>query len=124
MFTRTPAELQTLISNVDQAIYNHNRWYEALIATLMCRLPYDEHDIHEESFRRCRFGQWLYGEGQRLLGDHPSFAAIEGEHRRMHQLAARLLLATAEGHYDRRSGFRAVFQRTEEFASGNYDSEA
>lgn len=98
MFIRTPAELQTLISNVDQALYNHDRWYDALIATLMCRLPYDERDVHEESFRRCRFGQWLYGEGQRLLNDHASFSAIEGEHRRMHQLAARLLLASADGH--------------------------
>jgi diguanylate cyclase len=97
MFTRTPAELQTLISNVDQAIYNHDRWHEALVTTLMCHLPYDEHDVHEESFRRCRFGQWLYGEGQRLLSDHASFPALEGEHRRMHQLAARLLLAAAEG---------------------------
>ena len=97
MFTRTPSELQTLISNVDQAIYNHDRWYEGLIATLICHLPYDEHDVHDESFRRCRFGQWLYGEGQRLLNDHASFPAIEGEHRRMHQLAVHLLLATAEG---------------------------
>jgi len=97
MFTRTPAELQVLISNVDQALYNHDRWYDALITTLMCHLPYDEHDVHEESFRRCRFGQWLYSEGQRLLNDHASYAAIEGEHRRMHQLATRLLLAAAEG---------------------------
>jgi diguanylate cyclase (GGDEF)-like protein len=97
MFTRTPTELQVLISNVDQAIYNHDRWYESLIATLMCHLPYDAHDVHEESFRRCRFGQWLYSEGQRLLNDHASYAAIEGEHRRMHQSAARLLLAAADG---------------------------
>jgi diguanylate cyclase len=97
MFTRTPAELQVLISNVDQAIYNHDRWYDALIATLLCHLPYDEHDVHEESFRRCRFGQWLYSEGQRLLNDHASYSAIEGEHRRMHQLAARLLLSASQG---------------------------
>jgi diguanylate cyclase len=97
MFTRTPAELHTLISNVDQAIYNHDRWHEALVTTLMCHLPYDEHDVHEEAFRRCRFGQWLYGEGQRLLNDHASFPAIEGEHRRMHQLATRLLIAAADG---------------------------
>jgi diguanylate cyclase len=97
MFTRTPAELQTLISHVDQAIYNHDRWYEGLIAILMCRLPYDERDVHEESFRRCRFGQWLYGEGQRLLKDHVSYSALESEHRRMHQLTARLLLWSAEG---------------------------
>jgi diguanylate cyclase len=97
MFTRTPAELHVLISNVDQAIYNHDRWYEGLITTLMCHLPYDEHDVHGESFRRCRFGQRLYSEGERLLNDHPSYAAIEGEHRRMHQLAARLLLSAADG---------------------------
>lgn len=97
MFTRTPAELQVLISNVHQAVYNHDQWYDALIATLICHLPYDEHDVHEESFRRCRFGQWLYSEGQRLLHDHASYASIESEHRRMHQLAARLLLAAAEG---------------------------
>ena len=97
MFTRTPAELQVLISNVDQAIYNHDRWHDALIATLMCHLPYDEHDIQEDSFRKCRFGRWLYSEGQRLLNDHASYAAMEGEHRRMHQLATRLLLTAAEG---------------------------
>lgn len=98
MFTRTPAELQTMISHVDQAIYNHDRWYEGMITTLMCHLPYDEHDVHEESFRHCRFGQWFYGEGERLLSDHGSFIAIESEHRRMHQLGARLLLSAAEGH--------------------------
>ena len=97
MFTRTPAQLQTLILNVEQAIYYHDRWYDNLVATLTCHLPCDEHDVHEESFRRCRFGQWLYTEGQQLLHDHASFPSIEAEHRRMHQLAARLLQASAAG---------------------------
>lgn len=97
MLTRTPAELQILISNVDQILYNHDSWSDALIATLLCHLPYDEHDVREESYRLCRFGQWLYNDGQRLLGDHPSYSAIEVEHRRMHQLAARLLLTSADG---------------------------
>jgi hypothetical protein len=97
MFKCALSELQTLISHIDQPLYNHERWYEALLGTLVCHLPYDEHDVQEQSFRHCRFGQWLYGEGQRLLHDHPSFSAIEGEHRRMHQSAARLLLAAAEG---------------------------
>jgi len=39
----------------------------------------------------------LYEEGQKLLGDHPSFAAIEGQHRRVHQLATRLLKLSTEG---------------------------
>ena len=93
MLTLAPAELRSFISHIDQANYNHERWHESLMTTLMCHLPYDEHDVHDESFRRCRFGQWLYGEAQRLLNDHPALAAIEGEHRRMHQFAARLLLA-------------------------------
>lgn len=97
MFTLTPVELQTFISHIDQALYNHGRWHEGLMTTLMCHLPCDERDVREEAFRRCRFGQWLYAEAQRLLKDHPSFAAIEGEHRRVHQFAARLLVAAAEG---------------------------
>jgi diguanylate cyclase len=96
MFTRTPTELQTLISQLDHSIYNHNHWYEGLMATLTCHLPFDQHDVHAESFRRCRFGQWLYGDGQRLLQDHPSFAAIDNAHRRMHQLAAGLLITAAD----------------------------
>jgi diguanylate cyclase len=76
MLTPTSAEPESLLTHVDQAIHNHDRWYEALVTTLVCRLPYDEHDVHDESFRRCRFGQWLYSEGQRILAEHASFPAL------------------------------------------------
>jgi len=97
MFNPAPADLQGLISHVDQAIYNHERWYDALVNTLVCRLPYDEHDVNPEAHRRCRFGQWLYSEGQRLLCEHASFPAIESQHRRMHQMAANILKSAAAG---------------------------
>ncbi|MBI1740964.1 MAG: diguanylate cyclase [Acidobacteriales bacterium] len=97
MFSPTPAEIQGLIAHVDQAIYNHERWYDDLVTTLVCRLSYDEKDVDDEAFRKCRFGQWLYGDGERMLREHPSFPAIEGQHKRMHQLAARLLRNAAAG---------------------------
>ncbi len=97
MFSPAPAELQGLISHVDQAIYNHERWHEALVTTLVCRLPYDEHDVDPDAHRKCRFGQWLYSEGERMLREHASFPAIEGQHKRMHQLADGLLRAAAAG---------------------------
>src|SRR5437867_3776128 len=97
MFTPTTSEIERLLAQVEQAIHNHDRWHEAVVTTLMCRLPYDERDVQEDAFRRCRFGQWLYGEGQKVLGEHISFAAIESEHRRMHQIASSLLCATAAG---------------------------
>ena len=97
IFKPTPAAIQLILLQLEQATYNHDRWYESLVATLVCRLPCDEHDIHEEAYRKCRFGQWLYGSGTEALQNHPSLPGIESEHRRMHQQAARLLKSAAAG---------------------------
>ena len=95
IFKPTSADIQLILLQLEQATYNHDRWYEALVATLVCRLPCDEHDVQEDAYRRCRFGQWLYGLGTESLQNHPSLPAIESEHRRMHQQATRLLNAAA-----------------------------
>src|SRR6266700_1426431 len=63
IFKPTSADIQLILLQLEQATYNHDRWYEALVATLVCRIPCDEHDVHEDAFRKCRFGQWLYGLG-------------------------------------------------------------
>ena len=97
MFNPSPHELQGLLLHVDQAIYNHERWHEALLTSLVCRLPFDENDLDPEAHRKCRFGQWLYGEGRELLQEHASFPALEAQHKRMHELAGRLLRAAAGG---------------------------
>lgn len=97
IFKPTSTDIQLILLQLEQATYNHDRWYEALVATLACRLPCDEHDVHEDAYRQCRFGQWLYGIGTEALQNHPSLPAIEAEHRRMHQQAGRLLMAAAEG---------------------------
>ena len=97
MFSPSPDELQSLLLHIDQAIYNHERWHEALVTSMVCRLPYDGHDVDPDAHQKCRFGQWLYAEGKRLLQEHASFPAIEAQHKRMHQLAASILRATAAG---------------------------
>jgi len=86
-------ELQATLQQLNQAIYNHEQWFKDLIRSLICRLPYDNRDIADDAHRHCRFGQWYYGTSPQALRDHPAFVVIETEHRHMHQLGARLLLA-------------------------------
>jgi diguanylate cyclase (GGDEF)-like protein len=88
-------EVQGTLQQLDQAIYNHEQWSKDIARSIICRLPYDNRDIADEAHRQCRFGQWYYGNPPQALLDHPAFVAIETEHRHMHRLAARLLLAAA-----------------------------
>jgi len=88
-------ELQGTLQQLDQAIYNHEQWSKDIARSIICRLPYDNRDIADDAHRQCRFGQWYYGNPPQALRDHPAFVAIETEHRHMHRLGARLLLAAA-----------------------------
>ncbi len=85
-------ELQSLLLQLDQAIYNHEQWYKDLIRTLICHLTYDHRDVAEDAHRQCRFGQWYYNYAPRELEGYTSFISIRSEHERVHQFAARLLL--------------------------------
>jgi diguanylate cyclase len=95
MLRITGNEVQAIIRQLDQALYNHMQWHGTLNRTLICRLPYDERDVVEDAHRRCLFGQWYYNQAPQRLRDHPAFVAMEAEHRRMHELAARLLHVAA-----------------------------
>ncbi|MBI4763671.1 MAG: diguanylate cyclase [Deltaproteobacteria bacterium] len=97
MLNVTQDDLRGILSQLDQAIYNHNQWYESLLRTLVCHLSYDNRDVEKDSHRKCRFGQWYYDHTSADLKTHPGFMAIETEHKRMHQLAANLLLTEAAG---------------------------
>jgi diguanylate cyclase len=88
-------QIQAALVAIDQALYNHEQWCEALYATLMCRLAPDDRDIASDAHRNCRFGQWLYGPGSSLAAQ-PGFAEIELEHMHMHESAAKLLLAAQQ----------------------------
>ena len=93
----THDDSRIVVLQLDQAIYNHNKWYESLLRTLVCRLPYDGRDVEKDAHRKCRFGQWYYNHPPHELRNHPGFIAIEAEHERMHRLAAGLLMTEAAG---------------------------
>lgn len=107
MLNITPEELQPIISQLEQAVRNHEEWFESLTRLMLCRLPYDLRDVREDAHRECRFGQWLYQYASPKLREHPAFSAIEKEHERMHAAGARLLFsvqdtgATTPEEYDR-----------------------
>lgn len=91
------SEVQAILTQLDQAIYNHGQWFDSITRTLVCRLPHDQCDVADDAHRRCRFGQWYYGAAPATLRGHPGFVAIGTEHRNMHRQAARLLQAAASG---------------------------
>lgn len=93
----TDEEMRASLRQLEQALYNHDQWAEALYGTLICRLDPDERDIAEEPHRRCRFGQWVYGPEAVALQRQPGFQEVGIEHERMHQFAAGLLCRSLAG---------------------------
>jgi diguanylate cyclase (GGDEF)-like protein len=91
-------DIQACIAQLEQAMYNHSQWYNNLIRTLACRITPDDHDIHAESYKQCRFGQWLYSdEIPEGLREHPALHAIVEEHEHMHKLCTQLLFESMDG---------------------------
>ncbi len=97
MYALTTDELQSILTHLDQAIYNHEQWSRALDRTLVCRALYDQRDVDKEAHRQCQFGQWYYNHATSHLRQLPAFMAIEAEHARMHELAGRLLVTSTTG---------------------------
>ena len=88
-------DMRQALGELDQALFHHEQWCEALNRTLICRLSFDQRDIEDDAHRKCRFGQWLYGPASGNLAGHPGFAEIEGAHARMHDCARGLLTTSA-----------------------------
>lgn len=97
MFEVSHKELDNILVQIDQAIDNHEQWYRQLVRTMVCNLPPDQRDIAEDAHTLCRFGQWYYNYSSAALRSHPTFAAMEYEHRQLHTLVARLLRASMAG---------------------------
>ncbi|HET7832744.1 MAG TPA: diguanylate cyclase [Gallionella sp.] len=90
-------ELLAVITQLKEALYNHQQWHAALIRTLVSKLPCDQRDINPDAHKECRFGQWYYGKSTEKIRNHPGFIAMGEEHQRMHQLASMLLIAADNG---------------------------
>lgn len=88
-------ESRVALRHLELAICNQEQWHRDLTRTIICRLPYHPHDVTENAHHQCLFGQWYYNDLSKNLRDYASFVAIEEVHKRMHQLAAQLLRASA-----------------------------
>lgn len=93
----TRDELQSVIAQLKEALYNHQQWHGNLIRSLVCKQPGDKHDINPTAHTECRFGQWYYGKAPEKLRNHPGFISMGDEHQRMHHLARLLLIAADNG---------------------------
>jgi diguanylate cyclase (GGDEF)-like protein len=93
----TRDELQSVIAQLKEALYNHQQWHGNLIRSLVCKQPGDKHDINPIAHTECRFGQWYYGKAPEKLRSHPGFISMGDEHQRMHHLARLLLIAADNG---------------------------
>lgn len=93
----TRDELQGVIAQLKESLYNHQQWHGALIRTLVCKLPGDKHDTSETAHTECRFGQWYYSKAPEKLRTHPGFIALGEEHERLHHMARLLLISAGAG---------------------------
>lgn len=81
-----------IVSQLEQAIYNHRQWLFSLIRTLLCRLPGNNDDILRDAHKRCHFGQWYAAILPEIIQRHPEFIPIGKSHKHLHHLARKLLL--------------------------------
>ncbi|MFV0594477.1 CZB domain-containing protein [Shewanella sp.] len=80
-------EIKQVLNIVEKSYIVHEKWYEDLIKTLLCRLPIEDRFIGKCPHQKCQFGQWLYSENSRHLRNLPAFIKIEALHDRMHASA-------------------------------------
>jgi len=92
-----PSQLQSMLSQLDQALYNHEQWYKNLSRALIARLPADPPDLQPDAHHRCRFGQWYDSADASALHNHPTFVAMGQAHEQMHHLATGLLQRESDG---------------------------
>lgn len=89
------SEMRDSLEKLEQALFHHEQWCEALTRTLICHQSPDQRDLDGDAQRKCRFGQWLYAPDSKKLTSHPGFVEIESAHRRMHHCATNMLLVAA-----------------------------
>lgn len=91
-------ELPGVIEQLKEALSKHQQWHDALVRTLVCKLPSDKRDTDPLAHTECQFGQWYYGQASEKLHEEPDFRAMGEAHLRMHRLAAKLLSTVDSGH--------------------------
>ncbi len=91
MVSFTNEQLQQVISQLDQAMYNHEQWYKNLLRLMVLQLPPEVADLEPDAHHHCRFGQWYESDQAASLMGNASFALLEEAHEKLHN-SARVML--------------------------------
>jgi diguanylate cyclase (GGDEF)-like protein len=105
-----PTELQRLYEELQEAIRAHAGWHRRLISTLVCRLPPPAEDLSPDAHLRCTFGVWFRRQGEGVLRGRPVYEEIDAAHRRLHELAARVLVEMQGREVVSRESFEAFVE--------------
>jgi diguanylate cyclase (GGDEF)-like protein len=84
-------DLQAILSQVDQATDNHERWCESVLRSVACRLPPDPRDLADDAHRRCAFGYWYYTLAPAAVRQSAGFPALGEAHQQVHAAACVML---------------------------------
>jgi diguanylate cyclase (GGDEF)-like protein len=90
-------QLQLIIAQLDQAIFNHDQWYKHILRILILRIPPEKEDIAPEAHRHCHFGQWYESSQAFFIRENPAFISLGDAHKKMHISAQNLLQKISEG---------------------------
>ena len=94
MYRINREKLQAIIRELDQAMYNHNHWYQDIIRSIVCQLTFDHRDLADDAHHQCAFGQWYYHCSDAEIQQNKTFQSIRIEHKKTHEMARKLLLAS------------------------------
>lgn len=92
MSSVSPEKITQILDTIDKALVMHNKWYEDLVRSLLCRTAMPESFIATDAHRKCDFGSWFYKNKESGFKDLPSFTKIEELHKTMHDSAREICL--------------------------------
>ena len=92
----SPEVLQAILTQVNQAIFEHSKWHSAFIRSIICKLPENEINVLPISHASCNFGIWFHSEQNLVPRTHPKYISIDQKHKTMHEIAAKLLIEFRE----------------------------
>lgn len=90
-FTVEKSEVLTL----EMAENDHRSWVDRVHAHLNGKISLQVTQISDH--KKCRLGQWYYGEGMQLCGDLDDFKALDQYHVKLHKLGKDAVLAYDAG---------------------------
>ncbi|MEX2642831.1 MAG: diguanylate cyclase [Acetobacterales bacterium] len=110
----TPA---ALLGQLEACLDAHTQWMETLHRTLVCGMPVEPEQLHEDSHLRSRFGRWYAANGGAELVDQPAFRDLGALDAELHAAARHLLIVHQAGNpipadlYDLFAAKSAAFTR-------------